>query len=991
MTIIYAVLELVILSLAAAHSGSETPLLVASTALSFVASLFITALSFLEHTRSPRPSVLLSVFLPLTLLFDIVQVRSLWLSVYTHDERTFVAVFTAALAVKAVMILLESRHKTKWLHWEGKDHSPEETSGLWGLSAFVWLNSLFFTGFRKVLNISDLFPLDSAMAAEKLHAALSEQLARTTPGKKNRLMWALGRTLLVPLLLPAVGRIALVGFSFCQPFLIQSLLNYLQVPVGEASPNTGYGLIGATVLVYAGKSISTALYWYFQERAMFMARGCLASAVYKKTTQSKLSAADDAASITLMSTDVERIRLGFLFLHELWSCTVQVVLSLYFLQVQLGAAFAAPIIIVACCAVVEVFVAKFSGPRQKAWMSKIQTRVGLTANVISNMKHLKISGLTEPVEDSIQRLRVEELKSATKFRMCQVNASLLGFIPLLMAPVFTFAVTSRTLDVTTIFTSTSYLLLLTDPLSFLFQLVPNYMAGIACLQRIQAFLEKEPREDFRELMSATPSEKKMDLEERIEPGPAIRIVNGSFGWVENEFNLKDISAEIPASALTIVVGPIASGKSTLCKVLLGETPFAQGQVLVRANHRRIGYCDQVPFLSNATIRDNIVGFSEFDQQRYDEVIDASMLARDLTLLPQGDLSKVGSNGITLSGGQKQRLSIARALYLQADLFIFDDILSGLDADTEEAVFTRVFGPFGLLKKRNVTVVLCTHSVRHLPIADHIIALSPTGTLVEEGNFDTLLANKKYVHGLGVERSSRRSETGRSTPSVRSEVTAEMEIARQKTAASALEIVPDEASRQLGDSTVYSHYFNSIGYGWLSLFVALGVFAGFLFNFPNIWLNYWSADMSSPHPQRSTSYYAGIYALFQVLTLLCFYGEITLAFKTMIQMSGAALHKSALRTVISAPLRFFTTTDSGVVLNFFSQDMTLIDGELPMALVNFSIDFWIALGSMAVIASSSPYVAISYPFVLAILFFIQMFYLRTSRQLRLLDLEAKSPL
>ncbi|KAH8887591.1 P-loop containing nucleoside triphosphate hydrolase protein [Thozetella sp. PMI_491] len=514
------------------------------------------------------------------------------------------------------------------------------------------------------------------------------------------------------------------------------------------------------------------------------------------------------------------------------------------------------------------------------------------------------------------------------------------------------------------------------------------MAGLACLTRIQDFLEKEPRQDFREYASSSSA---VGLEKEIETSTtseAIKIVEGSFGWTEEEFNLKGINATIPRSALTIVVGPIASGKSTLCKVLLGETPYNRGQVIMGTNFGKIGYCDQIPFLSNATIRENIVGFADFDQERYDEAIWATVLGRDLSLFPQGDRSRVGSNGITLSGGQKQRVSIARALYLQSSLLIFDDILSGLDADTEEAVFNRVFGPSGVLKRRNVTVVLCTHSIRHLPNSDHIIALAPDGTLVEEGNFEDLLANQKYVHGLGVKASGAESDSEERPPSISSETA--IELARTKTAASATSEVIGTA-RQVGDTSVYAHYFNSIGAFWMSIFFLNGLLMGFLYNFPTIWLKFWSEDLVSPNPSHGNPFYIGIYTLLQVLTLISFWAAIVIGFRTLIVLSGTVLHKATLRTVMTAPLRFFTTTDSGVVLNFFSQDMTLIDSELPMSLVNFSIDGWIGIGAAAVIATSSPYVAISYPFLLALIYAIQRFYLRTSRQLRLLDLEAKSPL
>ncbi|KAK0636055.1 P-loop containing nucleoside triphosphate hydrolase protein [Bombardia bombarda] len=304
-----------------------------------------------------------------------------------------------------------------------------------------------------------------------------------------------------------------------------------------------------------------------------------------------------------------------------------------------------------------------------------------------------------------------------------------------------------------------------------------------------------------------------------------------------------IDLAIPASQLTMIVGPVASGKSTLCKALLGETPTAQGRVLLNASFsRKVGYCDQTPYLSNTTIRENIIGFSPFDQTRYDEVIDASVLRADLSLLPQGDLTNVGSSGITLGGGRKQRVSMARALYLDAQLLIFDDILSGLDADTEEQVFRRVFSAEGILRrKRKSTVVLCTHSVRHLPSADHIVALGFDGSLVEQG---------------------------------------------------------------CGE------------------------------------VKFWSEDVVSAHPKHSNSFYIGLYALFQVSTLLSLYLICLVCFDSMIAISGAKLHIETLKTVI---------------------------------------------------ATSSPFLVITYPFLVVILFGIQKFCLRTSRQMRLLDLEAKSPI
>jgi ABC-type multidrug transport system fused ATPase/permease subunit len=112
---------------------------------------------------------------------------------------------------------------------------------------------------------------------------------------------------------------------------------------------------------------------------------------------------------------------------------------------------------------------------------------------------------------------------------------------------------------------------------------------------------------------------------------------------------------------------------------------------------------------------------------------------------------------------------------------------------------------------------------------------------------------------------------------------------------------------------------------------------------------------------------------------------------MVPKSGENFHRKLLNTVLRAPMVFFSMTDTGAILNRFSQDLQLIDMELPIAAINTVATFFLCLAQMALIGVSSKYAAISFPIVLGILFFVQKLYLRTSRQLRLLDLEAKAPL
>src|SRR3569833_1695898 len=146
---------------------------------------------------------------------------------------------------------------------------------------------------------------------------------------------------------------------------------------------------------------------------------------------------------------------------------------------------------------------------------------------------------------------------------------------------------------------------------------------------------------------------------------------------------------------------------------------------------KVSFCDQTPFLINGTLRQNVVGFNPPDQPWYDQVLQATALAEDILLFPLGDESLIGTNGITLSGGQRQRVSIARALFSRPSVAIFDAVLSGLDARTNDFIFHHIFEPANLLRRIGSTIVLCTHSTHKQPKTGHIVALEGL-TVVEQG-------------------------------------------------------------------------------------------------------------------------------------------------------------------------------------------------------------------------------------------------------------------
>lgn len=264
--IIYVALELSLLILINVGSFHVTSMFIAASALQLVAGLFMIPISIIDHSRSPRPSVLLNSYLFLTLLLDAAQARTLFLSSDNNSGIIYSSIFIAALAFKAVILLLESQQKSKRVGWDEKEHSPEETSSIFSLGVFFWLNKMFLAGYNKILTIEDLYPLDSSFNAKLLHDEFSKNMDYSKMrGDKYGLLKVLVRTLKVPLLLPIPLRLALIAFTLCQPLFIEKLLDSLSQP--EVDTNYGYGFIGASVLIFLGIAISKAFYWYDENQS----------------------------------------------------------------------------------------------------------------------------------------------------------------------------------------------------------------------------------------------------------------------------------------------------------------------------------------------------------------------------------------------------------------------------------------------------------------------------------------------------------------------------------------------------------------------------------------------------------------------------------------------------------------------------------------------------------------------------------------------------
>lgn len=428
----------------------------------------------------------------------------------------------------------------------------------------------------------------------------------------------------------------------------------------------------------------------------------------------------------------------------------------------------------------------------------------------------------------------------------------------------------------------------------------------------------------------------------------------------------------------MIIGPTGCGKSTLIKGLLGETPSSIG--FVYSGTDSIAFADQEPWTINSTIKAGVCGESPLDETFYQEVVDACALREDLGYLPKSDMTRVGSKGISLSGGQKSRLALARAVFARKELLILDDVFSGVDADTEEHIFRKLFSNSGLLRRLDTTTILVTHAVARLSYADEVVVLNKEGTIAEQGTYDDLKRTGAYVAGLDVRFKERPEE-----PPEQSN-----ESQRSTASVSKAEETEDThpLARKTGEWSTYRHYFAASG--WKST-VSLGIWALIYIaaiKAPGLAIKYFTGPEVTTSSNRSFMTIVVITAAVSLSFLALIVWQL---FLNMVPRASNGLHERILNTVLGASLSFFTRTDSGTTLNRFSQDLGLIDNELPSALIATVLKLALFLISGGLIAATAAYSLPTVPVVIFVLFAVQKLYLRTSRQLRHLDLEQKAPL
>ncbi|MED6195162.1 Canalicular multispecific organic anion transporter 1 [Stylosanthes scabra] len=623
----------------------------------------------------------------------------------------------------------------------------------------------------------------------------------------------------------------------------------------------------------------------------------------------------------------------------------------------------------------------------KEGLQQTDKRVGIMHEILAAMDTVKCYAWETSFQSRVQSIRDYELSWFRKAQLLNaLNTFILNSIPVLVTVTSfgMFTLLGGDLTPARAFTSLSLFAVLRFPLNMLPNLLSQVANANVSLQRLEELLLTEERN----LKQNPPL---------IAGLPAISIKNGNFSWdAEAEKpTLSNINVEIPVGSLVAIVGGTGEGKTSLISAMIGELPLLDdGNAIIRGT---VAYVPQISWIYNATVRENILFGSEFDYERYWKAIDVTALQHDLNLLPARDFTEIGERGVNISGGQKQRVSLARAVYSNSDVYIFDDPLSALDAHVAHEVFKNCIKE-GLGGK---TRVLVTNQLHLLPQVDKIILVSE-GMIKEQGTFEELSKSgflfQRLMENAGKMEQQSESSEGRedhvdanvSTSSNEALVQIPNDASYEKKGKLRKSVLVKQEERETGvvSMKVLVRYKSALGGLWVvSILLACYTLTEVLRISSSTWLSVWTDQDSNS--DYNPAYFLAIYALFS-------FGQVSVtltnSYWLIISSLRAAkrLHDAMLDKILRAPMVFFQTNPVGRIINRFAKDMGDIDTMVSNIGNQFMGQLWQLLSTFVLIGTVS---TISLWAIMPLLIFFYgayIYYQSTAREVKRLDSITRSP-
>lgn len=864
----------------------------------------------------------------------------------------------------------------------------------------------------------------------------NEHLWREDNGKRHAsLAWALNDVFGFNFWAAGLFKVFGDTSQLMAPLVVRTIIRFGQARAtarrdGTDVPDIGRGVAMAIGLFLMTVTTSVCQHQFFW-RSMttgVLTRAALIGSIYNRgvhLTPKARTILPSAALVNHISTDVSRIDQAAQWFHAGWTAPVQVSICLIILCVQLGpSALAGFSLFVLIMPLQERVMTMQFNIRRKSmqWTDK---RAKLLTEILAAMRVVKYFTYELSFLDRIFGIRRLELHSVRKIQFLRSsNIAFAWTVPVLAATIalVAYSSTSDKFDAAIVFSSLALFQLLRQPL----MLLPRALSAIsdsrnaferlgkifhadlmngspitvipqqepALLVREATFeWEESSLERERRDASASKAKGKEDKKRGTQTPPSVPAHEN--GNTSQPFRVQDVSMDVPRGSIIAIVGPVGSGKSSLLQGLIGEMRKVRGEVTFGG---RVAYCPQTAWIQNATLRDNVLFGAPYDEGRYWSAVESACLLPDLEVLADGDLTEIGERGINLSGGQKQRVNIARALYADAEIVIFDDPLSAVDAHVGKALFANAIA--GALRNRGRTAILVTHALHFLSQCDYIYTID-SGRIVEKGTYEELvIADGEFARldrqfgGAAAQEEEEKEEEAVEGDDIQELQRTELEDAKEKSnkrtgaGTGKLEGRLIVSEKRTTGSVSWRVYLDYLKAGKGAITAPLLLLSMILMQSSLVLNTYTLVWWQENEFKKSTGFYQTLYGCLGIVQAI-FTFAVGIVMDFMSYYVSENLHHQSITNIFYAPMSFFDTTPMGRILGVFGKDIDTIDDQLAVSMRMFTITIANAVGAIVMITIIEHYFIVAVVFIAFGYSYFAAFYRSSAREIKRLDAMLRS--
>uniref|UniRef100_A0A8C2EHZ4 ATP-binding cassette, sub-family C (CFTR/MRP), member 8b n=1 Tax=Cyprinus carpio TaxID=7962 RepID=A0A8C2EHZ4_CYPCA len=874
-------------------------------------------------------------------------------------------------------------------------------------STYWWMNTFITSAHKRPIDLKTIGKLPISMRAltnfQRLRKAFDAQKG-PVPLKGSRWIWlALRQAFGRPLVLSITFRFIADLLGFAGPLCISGIVhhissdNHMHFISSEAFLANAYVLAVLLFLALLLQRTFLQASYYVAIETGIKLRAAIQTKIYHKIMRlctSNMSMGDmtTAQICSLVARDTNHLMWFFFLCPNLWAMPVQIVMGVLLLYSLLGVSALIGATVIVILAPLQYFVATRLSRAQKSTLEYTSERLKKTNELLRGIKLLKLYAWEHIFRSSVEETRRQELRNLRTFALYTSLSS--------EPSQYTHSTQNFDLSPAVAFGSLSLFHILVTPLFLLSSVLHSTVKALVSVQKLSEFLgstEIEIDQDPVVQTTATDNNNsniKSVVRSASCSSPA--IVNGYFTWTQGCPTLSNIDIKVPFGQLTMIVGQVGCGKSSLLLAALGEMQKISGNITwnniltacVFRKRGSVAYASQRPWLLNATVEENILFDMAPNEKRYKEVIEVCQLQPDIDTLPQGDQTVIGERGIILSGGQRQRICVARALYQHTNVVFLDDPFSALDIHLSDHLMRE--GILKLLRQEKRTVVLVTHKLQYLPHADWIIAMRD-GTVQTQGTLKDIQCAEPELFEQWrtlMNRQDKENTTELKRKSFRRPMYSTDTLATEDEDEDSTTSTDEDSLRaELRHRTTipwssFATYLRAAGLLLLPLLVLSQLTKHSLMVAIDFWLAHWT-------PQINTYFYLVFCGLCALGIVLCLVTSLAVEW-TGLRVSRE-LHCSLLRTIVLAPMRLFETTPLGNILNRFSADTNTIDQHIPVTLECLSRSTLLCVSAVGVISYVTPLFLFALLPLAVACYFIQKYFRVASRDLQQLEDSTEMPL